>query len=142
MQPSRAFLQIQPFRKLRLTTKDINKGYYKGTRTGSMGRHTKRGGYILEMTKVRTYVVPAGLSACKVGQAYSSPPAGWAAVGAMLTRDSRTAHTIRLGQDPTRAWRLHRSARPERPTKPTAVFGAMEIPERGRLMGGRGVDDW
>ncbi|KAL1852138.1 hypothetical protein VTK73DRAFT_9274 [Phialemonium thermophilum] len=51
-------LSARPFRKLRLTTKDVNKGYYKGTRTGSMGRHTKHGGYIIEWSKVRTYVVP------------------------------------------------------------------------------------
>ena len=46
------------FRKLRLTTKDVNKGFYKGNRTGSMGRHTKYGGYVVEWDKVRTYVVP------------------------------------------------------------------------------------
>ena len=46
------------FRKLRLTTKDIKKGFYKGNRTGAMGRHTKYGGYIIEWNKVRTYPVP------------------------------------------------------------------------------------
>lgn len=46
------------FRKLALTTKDVNKGFYKGNRTGSMGRHTKHGGYIIEWEKVRTYAVP------------------------------------------------------------------------------------
>ncbi|KAJ2996992.1 hypothetical protein NUW58_g786 [Xylaria curta] len=59
MQPTQALLRR--FRKLPLTTKDIKKGFYKGTRTGSMGRHTKHGGYIIEWNKVRTYVVPAGL---------------------------------------------------------------------------------
>ena len=54
------------WRKLRLTTKNVNKGYYKGTGTGSMGRHTKYGGYVIEWPKVRTYVVPEGLSAFKV----------------------------------------------------------------------------
>lgn len=54
------------FRKLPLTTKDINKGFYKGTRTGTMGRHTRFGGYIIEWERVRTYVVPAGLDAFKV----------------------------------------------------------------------------
>ncbi|KAI0477835.1 putative ribosomal protein [Xylariaceae sp. FL0804] len=56
MQPT-ASLQ-KTFRKLQLTTKDIKKGFYKGTRTGSMGRHTKHGGYVIEYAKVRTYVVP------------------------------------------------------------------------------------
>ncbi|KAI4598203.1 hypothetical protein KJ359_003087 [Pestalotiopsis sp. 9143b] len=54
------------FRKLPLTTKDINKGFYKGTRTGTMGRHTRFGGYIIEWERVRTYVVPAGLDAFKL----------------------------------------------------------------------------
>ncbi|KAI0483659.1 mitochondrial ribosomal protein L27-domain-containing protein [Xylaria cf. heliscus] len=49
------------FRKFALTTKNIKKGFYKGTRTGSMGRHTRHGGYIIDWKKVRTYVVPSGL---------------------------------------------------------------------------------
>ncbi|KAF7721028.1 hypothetical protein EC973_005538 [Apophysomyces ossiformis] len=32
--------------------------YYKGTGSGAMGRHTKRGGYIIDWNKVRTFVVP------------------------------------------------------------------------------------
>ncbi|TPX10193.1 uncharacterized protein E0L32_001390 [Thyridium curvatum] len=54
------------YRKLRLTTKDVNKGFYKGTGTGSMGRHTKHGGYVIEYHKVRTYVVPEGLADFKL----------------------------------------------------------------------------
>ncbi|KAH6640538.1 mitochondrial ribosomal protein L27-domain-containing protein [Chaetomium tenue] len=57
MQPTRV-LQALRYRRLRLTTKDVNKGYYKGTGTGSTGRHTKHGGYIIEWDKVRTYVCP------------------------------------------------------------------------------------
>ncbi|QIW99052.1 hypothetical protein AMS68_004570 [Peltaster fructicola] len=45
-------------RRLALTTKQAGKDYYKGTGTGSMGRHTKWGTYILDVTKMRTYVVP------------------------------------------------------------------------------------
>ncbi|KAF2137620.1 uncharacterized protein K452DRAFT_257369 [Aplosporella prunicola CBS 121167] len=56
MQPTQV-LQRQ-LRRLALTTKQTNKGFYKGTGTGSMGRHTKRGGYIIEPEKVRTYKVP------------------------------------------------------------------------------------
>ncbi|KAK4105176.1 hypothetical protein N658DRAFT_491621 [Parathielavia hyrcaniae] len=58
MQPTR-ILQALRYRRLRLTTKDVNKGFYKGTRTGSMGRHTKHGGYIIDWKKVRTYVCPS-----------------------------------------------------------------------------------
>jgi len=49
-----------------LNTKMTNKGYYKGTGTGSMGRHTKHGGYKIEWDKVRTYVVPKDLKDFKV----------------------------------------------------------------------------
>lgn len=54
------------YRKLRLTTKDMNKGFYKGNRTGTMGRHTKYGGYVIDWKKVRTYVAPS-LENFKVG---------------------------------------------------------------------------
>ena len=45
-------------RRLPLTTKQTGKGYYKGNRTGSMGRHTKHGKYVIDYGKVRTYCVP------------------------------------------------------------------------------------
>lgn len=47
--------------RLALTTKQVNGGYYKGTGTGSTGRHTKHGGYVIEWRKVRTYIVPSSL---------------------------------------------------------------------------------
>ncbi|RKP23654.1 mitochondrial ribosomal protein L27-domain-containing protein [Syncephalis pseudoplumigaleata] len=53
-QPTRAVLGA--LRKPMNTKRGHN--YYKGTRTGSMGRHTKHGGYIIDYSKVRTYVVP------------------------------------------------------------------------------------
>ncbi|KAI4723596.1 hypothetical protein E4T48_00149 [Aureobasidium sp. EXF-10727] len=45
-------------RRLALTTKQAGKDYYKGTGSGSMGRHTKYGAYRIDWSKVRTYVVP------------------------------------------------------------------------------------
>lgn len=45
-------------RRLALTTKQAGKGFYKGTGSGSMGSHTKYGGYRIDWAKVRTYVVP------------------------------------------------------------------------------------
>lgn len=57
--------------RLALTTKQVNGGYYKGTGTGSMGRHTKHGGYVIDLRKVRTYVVPSGLEDFKVCQMIS-----------------------------------------------------------------------
>lgn len=65
MRPS-PVLQVLKYRHLKLTTKDVNKGFYKGNRTGAMGRHTKYGGYVIEWHKVRTYVVPEGLKDFKV----------------------------------------------------------------------------
>ena len=53
-------------RRLPLTTKQVSNGFYKGTGTGAMGRHTKHGGYVIEWRKVRTYVVPEQLKDCKV----------------------------------------------------------------------------
>ncbi|ORZ27789.1 mitochondrial ribosomal protein L27-domain-containing protein [Lobosporangium transversale] len=34
------------------------RNHYKGTGSGSMGRHTKRGRYVIEWEKVRSFVVP------------------------------------------------------------------------------------
>jgi hypothetical protein len=45
-------------RRLALTTKMTNKGYYKGNRVGSMGRITKFGNFHIDYAKVRTYIVP------------------------------------------------------------------------------------
>jgi len=57
MRPTQA-LSVGRYRHLKLTTKDVGRGFYKGNRTGSMGRHTKYGGYVIEWNKVRTYAVP------------------------------------------------------------------------------------
>lgn len=61
MQPTARFLagSSMRYRKLRLTTKDVNKGFYKGTGTGNVGSHTKWGGFKIEWSKVRTYVCPS-----------------------------------------------------------------------------------
>ncbi|QDS74899.1 hypothetical protein FKW77_003822 [Venturia effusa] len=45
-------------RRLALTTKQGPKDYYKGTGSGSTGRHTKGGKYIISYRKVRSYVPP------------------------------------------------------------------------------------
>lgn len=54
--------------RLRLTTKQVNGGYYKGTRSGSMGYFAKNGSYVIDWKKVRTYVVPEDLDSFKVGR--------------------------------------------------------------------------
>lgn len=64
MQPSKALQGV--YRKLRLTTKDVKKGFYKGTGSGSMGRHTHWGTYKVDWRKVRTYVVPDSLAKTKL----------------------------------------------------------------------------
>ncbi|KAJ5503517.1 hypothetical protein N7463_006391 [Penicillium fimorum] len=42
--------------RLRLTTKQVNGGYYKGNRTGSMGHFDKRGTYRPDLSKHRVYM--------------------------------------------------------------------------------------
>ncbi|KAL8971932.1 MAG: hypothetical protein Q9183_000819 [Haloplaca sp. 2 TL-2023] len=64
MQPTAPL--FRRLRRLALTTKQVNGGYYKGTGSGSMGRHTKHGGYIIDNKKVRTYVVPKDLKSFKL----------------------------------------------------------------------------
>lgn len=54
-------------RRLQLTTKQAGHDFYRGTRTGSMGQHTKWGGYTINWMKVRTYVVPQDLADFHVG---------------------------------------------------------------------------
>jgi len=49
---------FRSIRRLALNTKQAGKDYYKGNRTGSMGSHTKYGGYIVDPKKVRTYRCP------------------------------------------------------------------------------------
>ena len=44
--------------RLRLTTKQVGRGYYKGNRTGSMGAHTRRGGYLIDYRKTRNFNCP------------------------------------------------------------------------------------
>ncbi|KAF9951671.1 hypothetical protein BGZ70_000897 [Mortierella alpina] len=39
-------------------TSKRGRNHYKGTGSGAMGRHTKRGGYLIEWEKVRAFVVP------------------------------------------------------------------------------------
>ncbi|RFU31667.1 hypothetical protein B7463_g4676, partial [Scytalidium lignicola] len=64
MKPTQAL--FRRIRRLALTTKQTNKGFYKGTGSGSMGDHTKHGGYVIDWAKVRTYVVPANLKDFKL----------------------------------------------------------------------------
>lgn len=56
MKPSQ--ILCRRVRYFKLTTKQASHDYYKGNRTGSMGTHTKHGGYIIDYKKVRSYVCP------------------------------------------------------------------------------------
>ena len=62
---------LRRIRHIQLTGKTGPRGYYKGTRSGSMGSHTKHGGYIVDFDKVRTYVVPTTLDSCKVSRLWT-----------------------------------------------------------------------
>jgi large subunit ribosomal protein L41 len=65
-----ASLLARPTRKLKLTTKMANKGYYKGTRSGNIGHfsYNPKRYYIYEVDyeKVRTFSKPAGMEESKV----------------------------------------------------------------------------
>ncbi|KAJ9488519.1 hypothetical protein VN97_g4784 [Penicillium thymicola] len=51
------FKPTQPMMvRLRLTTKQVNGGYYKGNRTGSMGHFDKKGTYRPDLSKHRVYM--------------------------------------------------------------------------------------
>jgi Mitochondrial ribosomal protein L27 len=52
---------VPPFQKILLfshRTSFADIAFALGTGSGAMGRHTKRGGYLVDWNKVRTYVVP------------------------------------------------------------------------------------
>ncbi|RMZ79891.1 hypothetical protein DV738_g2942, partial [Chaetothyriales sp. CBS 135597] len=48
----------QLFHRIRFTTKEVGRGFYRGNRTGAMGAHTEYGGYVIDWRKVRHYNVP------------------------------------------------------------------------------------
>lgn len=41
-----------------LTSKQGNKNFYKGTRSSGVGKHTRKGIYMINWSKVRSFVVP------------------------------------------------------------------------------------
>ncbi len=45
-------------KRLPLTTKRARKGYYKGNRCNTEGRHTSKGGYIMDRSRMLELVVP------------------------------------------------------------------------------------
>lgn len=53
--------------RLRFTTKQVNGGFYKGNRTGAMGHFDKKGNYVIDWQKVRTYAAPEDMGDFKVG---------------------------------------------------------------------------
>jgi large subunit ribosomal protein L41 len=75
MKPTLALLKR--ISRHQLNTKQANKGFYKGTGTGSIGRHTQHGGYIIAWDKVRTYVVPKNLKDSKVRKRYWEASRGY-----------------------------------------------------------------
>jgi hypothetical protein len=81
-------------RRLALTTKQAGKDYYKGTGSGSMGRHTKYGGYRIDWDKVRTYKVPnlTDFHVCLVSCTLPSPPSNTPTVEAVCRPEHRQAH--------------------------------------------------
>lgn len=44
--------------RVHFTTKNVGRGFYRGTGTGALGAHTKYGNYLIDWRKVRHFVVP------------------------------------------------------------------------------------
>ena len=74
-------------RRLALTTKGGH-NYYRGTRTGSMGNHTKYGGFRVDWDKVRTYPAAAETTV-SIHLPYSS---------FMVETDNGTVDAVRVAQ--------------------------------------------
>ena len=55
----------QLWARLRFTTKQVGRGFYRGNRTGSTGAHTGFGGYVVDWRKTRHFVMP-GLQGLQV----------------------------------------------------------------------------
>lgn len=53
-------------KRLPMTSKQGNKNFYKGHGAGGVGATTSKGRYIVNRSKVRTFVVPAGLESCEL----------------------------------------------------------------------------
>jgi hypothetical protein len=122
MRPTQA-LQVLRYRRTKLTTKDVGKGFYKGNRTGAMGRHTKYGGYVVEWEKVRTYVAPLALKDFKVRP---TP----APVASVLT-SPRAAHALCDPRDQAAHWQLQGPA--EGRQRPSLLRRPVEATQRRRL---------
>ena len=52
------YLSKSATKRLPLTTKRAGKGYYKGNGCRSEGRHTSKGGYVMDKSKMLELVVP------------------------------------------------------------------------------------
>lgn len=44
--------------RLRFTTKQVGRGFYRGNRTGSVGAHTEYGGYLVDWRKTKRFNMP------------------------------------------------------------------------------------
>jgi hypothetical protein len=96
--------------RLRLTTKQVNGGYYKGNRTGSMGYFDHKGNYVIDWKKVRTYVVPEGLDTFKVGSSTFSICAN----DPRVLANPLIAHSFRLQTRGLDALRIQEADRTQR----------------------------
>ena len=82
----------------RLTSKMGNKNYYKGKGGAPMGRHTKKGGYVIDPSRKPVYVVP-DLADCEVrgsrgGAQQSHPLIPAAARGLVASRSPLPAARV------------------------------------------------
>lgn len=115
------------FRKLRLTTKDVNKGFYKGTGTGRMGTHDKWGGFKVDYSLVRTYVVPKDLATFKVRFWFALNALLLRICGGMCADAGGIAYSLRNEKRPHRVWNaVVYQIRPPGTQESEVVFGQVE----------------
>lgn len=56
MKPTPALSRLKT--RIPFTTKNVGKGFYRGSNVGSLGAHTNRGHYLIDYRKTRHFVVP------------------------------------------------------------------------------------
>ena len=94
--------------KLPLSSKRSNRRFYKGKGSTTEGRHTRKGGYIIDPDKILTLSVP-DLTGCEVSAALPRPSTG-AAAGFVFSTCIRSSSTRCTRSEP----RLRARALPSR----------------------------
>ncbi|KAJ3332206.1 hypothetical protein HDU76_000979 [Blyttiomyces sp. JEL0837] len=94
---------------MRLTSKMGNKNFYKGSGSGSMGRWSKKGNYVLDPSKFRQWIIP-DLSNFKLTP-YVNPKIETTFRKSHSVRDYFKPSALPEGLDPSLVQNMQRAAR-------------------------------